>query len=179
MAPLGDIADPGARVRYTARSFPAYRYVPGVHPHPTRDPRGHSYESRPTLNRHSPWDPSEWRGLEDWLYGIDLFNARYFWEAHEAWEGLWAAVPRDSVAGLLVQGLIQIAAALLKLHMKSAAGVVVLSTEGLDRLRHVAQQAPRFMGIDVVATVRAFESYFADSPTTLTAVPLLRLADDE
>src|ERR1035437_2234874 len=66
-------------------------YVPGVHAHPRRDPTGHSYRPAPQLDRHPPWAPEEWRTLDDWLYGVDLFNRFYFWEAHEAWEGLWAA----------------------------------------------------------------------------------------
>ena len=177
MVPLTDIPDPGARVRYSARPFPPYRFVPGVHPHPTRDPHGHSFDPKPTLDRHPPWDPAEWRTLDDWLYGVDLFNAHYFWEAHEAWEGLWAAVPRDSVAGLLVQGLIQIAAALLKLHMGSEAGFVVLSTEGLDKLRHVAQQAPRFMGIEIAVVVDEFAAYLAKDSLTLAEAPVLQFSN--
>src|SRR5712692_9058451 len=99
---LRDIPDPGARgvQRYSQHAFPAYRYVPGLHPHPHRDPAGHSYEPHPTLNRHAPWRVEEWRTRDDWLYGVDLFNFHYFWEAHEEWEGLWAAVERASAPAL-------------------------------------------------------------------------------
>ena len=136
--PVDDLPDPGDRgvPRYSTRSLPRYRYVPGVRPHPTRDPAGHSYESAP--NRHAPWSAEAWRSLQDWLYGVDLFNRFYFWEAHEAWEGLWASVPRGSPPSLLLQGLIQIAAALLKTHMRVPAGARVLCTEGLDKIRCVA-----------------------------------------
>jgi hypothetical protein len=180
MPPIGNLPEPAAATpRYASRPFPAYRYVPGVHPHPTRDARGHSYDPTPTLNRHPAWHPDEWRTLEAWLYGVDLFNAHYFWEAHEAWEGLWAAVPRDSVPALLLQGLIQLAAALLKLHLGSEYGVLVLSREGLDKLRHVAEVAPQFMGLEVGEVTAAYERYF--EPTSrgatlaLTDVPVLRL----
>ena len=180
MSILDDIADPErSPPRYTTRPFPPYRYVPGAHPHPTRDPRGHSYDPQPTLNRHAPWRPEDWRLLDDWLYGIDLFNAHYFWEAHEAWEGLWAAVPRESVAALFLQGLIQLAAALLKRHMGSEHGAVVLSGEGLDKLRHVAAAAPQFMGLDVENVAAAFATFFRSRSSGGQApagdVPVLRL----
>ncbi len=29
------------------KSFPTYAYLPGKHPHPVRDPRGHSYRNEP------------------------------------------------------------------------------------------------------------------------------------
>src|SRR2546426_12089964 len=102
-ARLIEIPDPGDRgvPRYSQRPFPAYRYVPGLHPHPQRDPAGHSYQPKPALNRHAPWSIADWRTLDDWLYGVDLFNHFYFWEAHEAWEGLWAAVERETPPALM------------------------------------------------------------------------------
>ncbi|MGH8654417.1 MAG: hypothetical protein ACREYE_20620 [Gammaproteobacteria bacterium] len=67
--------------RYCARSFPAYRFVPGRNPHPLRDPKGHSYgASRAMATR---FEPSQWRTSTDYLYGVDLFNYCYWWEAHE------------------------------------------------------------------------------------------------
>jgi hypothetical protein len=180
---LHDIPDPGERAvqRYSQRPFPAYRYVPGLHPHPIRDPRGHSYQPVPTLNRHAPWDADEWRTLDDWLYGVDLFNRFYFWEAHEAWEGLWAAAGRDTAPALLLQGLIQIAAALLKTHMGVFLGARTLSAEGLDKLGRVAALQPALLGLDIQQTAAAFASYFApleygQLPDLGPQVPLLRLA---
>jgi len=182
MARLSDISDPGPRGRrYTTRELPPYRYVPGRHPHPTRDPRGHSYEPKPTLNRHAPWRPEDWRELDDWLYGIDLFNAFYFWEAHEAWEGLWAAAERESAPALLLQGLIQIAAALLKAHMGADAGAFLLSHEGIDKLQRAAAEQPRLMGLDVSRLAEAFADYFArdggGGPDS-SPVPILQLGSE-
>jgi predicted metal-dependent hydrolase len=48
---------------------------------------------------------------------MDLFDQRYFWEAHEAWEGLWHQLPRQAPRAQLLQGLIQISAAVLKSHL--------------------------------------------------------------
>jgi predicted metal-dependent hydrolase len=47
-----------------------------------------------------------------YLRGIELFNARQFWESHEAWEEIWLVV--EGVESDFYQGLIQSAAALLK-----------------------------------------------------------------
>lgn len=143
---------------YPARQFPAYRYVPGLHPHPTRDRDGHSYGSPQPVA--ADWDPTAWRTLGEWLFGIDLFNAFFFWEAHESWEALWAAKPRDSVPARLLQGLIQIAAALLKVHLGAAAGAATLSRAGLDKLAAAAGVAPTLLGLDVRATLTLFTHYF-------------------
>jgi hypothetical protein len=182
---VGDLPDPGERGvrRYTQRPLPAYRYVPGVRPHPNRDPAGHSYQPTPTLNRHAPWSPEQWRTLEDWLYGVDLFNAFYFWEAHEAWEGLWAVIERDSAPAWLLQGLIQIAAALLKTHQGVLAGARVLSTEGLDKLGRAAKVHPTLLGLDVLDVSDRFARYFTplrhdQLPAVGPGVPVLRLLDD-
>jgi uncharacterized protein len=181
MTGIGDIPDPGPRRRYSSRDFPGYRFVPGVRPHPLRDPGGHSLASGTALRRHAPWQPEEWRSLDDWLFGVDLFNAHFFWEAHEAWEGLWAAKERTTVPALFLQGLIQIAAAMLKTHLGSLAGVCVLSDEGLEKLRHIAEGTSEMMGLDLPEAIAAFASYFSVAARgelpLLGHAPLLRLCD--
>ena len=179
---IGDLPEPGDRGvrRYSQRPFPAYRYVPGVHPHPNRDAAGHSYEPPPRSSRHAAWDPDGWQRLDDWLYGVDLFNHFYFWEAHEAWEGLWAAAPRGGPSSLLLQGLIQIAAALLKTHMGVAAAARTLSCEGLDKLRHAAAGGARQLGLDLHAVTPRLARYFTalernELPLIGPDVPVLEL----
>jgi hypothetical protein len=142
------------------RPFPAYRYVPGLHPHPVRDPTGHSYQPQPRRSRHAPWDASAWKTLLDWLFGVDLFNAFYFWEAHESWEGLWGAKPRDSAPACLLQGLIQIAAALLKIHLRSSAGADQLSRAGIEKLTATAASCPSLLGLELPETISQFRHYF-------------------
>jgi hypothetical protein len=105
------------------------------------DPRGHSYSNAPAdagdaLNAAAPFtglppDPaSRCRVLtvtlaanSDWLYAIDLFNGGWYWEAHEAWEGLWHALGRTSLEARFVQGLIHLAAAAVKIREGKPAGV--------------------------------------------------------
>ena len=183
--PPGDIPDPGERgvPRYSPRPFPTYRYVPGVHPHPVREPTGHSYQPVLRLTRHAPWHPDDWKRLDDWLAGIDLFNFFYFWEAHETWEGLWATAERGGPAFLLLQGLIQVAAALLKVHMAVGSGARRLSSEGLRKLDRVAARHATLMGLDVGSLSRALARYFApleqgSLPVIGPAVPVLRLAGE-
>ena len=43
------------------------------------------------MERPDPPDPEQWHLCRPYLYGIDLFNDGYYWEAHEVWEGLWHA----------------------------------------------------------------------------------------
>lgn len=155
--------------------------MPGVHPHPVRDPDGHSYQPQPRSNRHAPWEESAWRTVAEWLFGVDLFNAFFFWEAHESWEGLWAAKPRHSVPARMLQGLIQVAAALLKIHLGSLAGAAALSRDGLEKIADTADIRPRLLGLDLRATIIHFTHYFRPLtqrtlPPLDASVPLLLLA---
>ena len=58
-------------------------------PHPRNDPDGHSYDEEEEYLPH--FTAEEWRDCEHYLYGVDLFNQGYWWEAHEAWEAVWLA----------------------------------------------------------------------------------------
>ena len=84
------------------RLFPPYAYLPGRHLHPVRDAGGHSYGIKPTVDI----DGRQW--------GADLFDAGYYWEAHEAWEPFWQAASGSERA--LLKALILLAAAGLKLR---------------------------------------------------------------
>jgi hypothetical protein len=173
MVPLIEIPSPhDSGLRYCpTRTLPPYRYVPGLHPHPVRDPRGHSHGLLGRAERRPPWDPADWRTLADWLYGVDCFNAFFFWEAHESWETLWAAAPRESIPARVLQGLIQIAAALLKIHLGSPTGAATLSREGLDKLSASAALRPMLLGLDLRATSMQFTHYFR--PLTERTLPPL------
>jgi hypothetical protein len=146
-----------------------------------RDPAGHSFQAAARPDRHAPWDAASWRTLVDWLFGVDLFNAFFFWEAHEAWEGLWAAQPRHSLVARFLQGLIQIAAALLKIHLGAVAAAAALARRGLDKLAAAAVEHRLLLGLDLSATIVHFTHYFRPlSQRTLppldASVPPLLLA---
>jgi hypothetical protein len=101
--------------------FPPYAYIPTRFPHPVRDPEGHSYEKwhekvdcsilgTVPIRGQSP----SWRKCRSYLYGIDLFNHGYYWEAHDAWESDWLACGRKGVTADFLKGLIKLAAAGVK-----------------------------------------------------------------
>jgi uncharacterized protein len=100
--------------RAAPRRFPPYAYVPGHRPHPTRHPSGHSHgraEATP-----APMDPAAWQQCAPYLDGLALFDRGYYWEAHEAWEGLWVAAGRHGAVAELLGGLIKLAAAGVKVR---------------------------------------------------------------
>ncbi|MCB1155573.1 DUF309 domain-containing protein, partial [bacterium] len=100
------------------RPFPSYRFIPGRAPHPITHPDGHSHgRPEPVF---APLTERNWRESGEYLFGVDLYNFAYWWEAHEAWEGLWR-VSAEPVAGFL-QGWIQCSGALIKAHMGDEGG---------------------------------------------------------
>jgi uncharacterized protein len=101
------------------REFPPYTYVPGQAPHPVRDPAGHMYGEAPAPAQLLV---EEWWNCEEYLWGIDLFNHGYYWEAHEAWEGLWHAAGRAGPVADFLKGLIKLAAAGVKTREGSLSG---------------------------------------------------------
>lgn len=64
--------------------------------------------------------------------GIEQFNNRHFFEAHETWEEIWLATPEPDKAYL--QGIIQIAAAFHHYGRGNAKGTRSLLEAGLRRL---------------------------------------------
>jgi predicted metal-dependent hydrolase len=85
--------------------------------------------------------------------GRALFNARLFWEAHEAWEEAWMEEEGD--ARLFLQGLIQVAAGYYKAFVqKQPVGCVKLLGTGLDKLRPLSG---RFAGIALAIFVAQVE----------------------
>ncbi len=162
-------------VRYAPkRPFPPYPFLPGRDPHPTNDPRGHSYgvsESKPPYR-----PPQRWRENDEYLFGVDLYNHGYLWEAHEAWESVWHPTKHDTVQAELLQGLIQCAAASLKIPMEQPAGLAKLASLGTARLERVAQSGPTpFMGLDVAGFVRAFRDFATSNPSSIDTRPRIEL----
>lgn len=118
--------------------------MPGETPHPTRDPRGHSYGIHPdTL---ASFNAEDWARCSEYLYGIDLFNHGYWWEAHEALEAVWVAAGRHTEAGSFVQGLIQIAAAELKWFQGYFRPAERLAAKGLEK---ISRRSGIYLGVDV------------------------------
>ncbi len=71
---------------------------------------------------------------EAFATGARLFDAGAFWEAHEAWEERWR-VESDAAERRFLQGLIQVAAAMHKLHvMQSPEPALRLFVKALSKL---------------------------------------------
>ncbi|MGY8825076.1 MAG: DUF309 domain-containing protein [Candidatus Latescibacterota bacterium] len=136
-------------MRYApAVPFPPYAYQPGQTPHPHTHPKGHSYGApEPTA---TPLIEHNWRNNEVYLYGVDLFNYEYYWEAHEAWEGLWKLEESTAHRALFLQGLIQVAAMCIKRRAGNARGVEKLRSKAVLKLRLLCAETP-YMGIDLGA----------------------------
>ena len=157
------------------RPFPPYAFLPGRDPHPTRDPRGHSYGAPEPAIDYAP--PASWRSNDVYLFGVDLYNHGYLWEAHEAWENLWHLAKGDADQASFLQGLIQCSAASLKVPMGQPNGLAKLAQIGTSRLEEVARRAgDRYMGLDVPAFIGAFREFAASSPATIEARPRILLA---
>jgi predicted metal-dependent hydrolase len=76
---------------------------------------------------------SVWRDTR-WLYGLDLFDSAFYWEAHEVWEELWHTLEKPEPDAQLIQGMIQLSACLLTSEMGRAAASTRLLTRALTKL---------------------------------------------
>lgn len=164
--------------RYSDRPLPGYRYVPRLFPHPVNDPEGHSYPTPGSPPPEGLLPPAQWHALEDYRFGVDLFNHYYWWEAHETWEGLWRQAGRSELQALFLQGLIQIAAAHLKRHLGRPTGMLRLFARATDRLNRVAavsEEAP-FMGLAIRPFLRRTHDYFIDASCEYPVLVLSPLA---
>ncbi|MHC4938765.1 MAG: DUF309 domain-containing protein [Planctomycetota bacterium] len=113
--------------------LPPVRFIPGVHPRPTESFAGFDA-------------------------GVDLYHQGYLWEAHEAWETEFKGPD-----GEFIQGLIQMAAMLLKSHMGNETGVRKLYAKCRGKL------AGRCRGIDGPSVVAQLDRFmesrtWADAP---------------
>ncbi|HEY7155371.1 MAG TPA: DUF309 domain-containing protein [Gemmataceae bacterium] len=130
--------------------FPSYTFVPGRAPHPRSDPVGHSFGVEDKVV--SPLDPERWRESRTYLYGLDLLNAQFFWEAHEQFEGLWLACGRRGVVADFLKGLIKLAAAGVK-HLEGRPdGVKSHASRAAELWSGVGAEV--FLGLNVTDLVR-------------------------
>ena len=129
--------------------LPPYSYVPGgPWPHPNSSPQGHSFGHVPSKVA----SPSETSGAIPlrFLRGVALFNAGYYWEAHEVWEGLWHAYGRRGELADVVKALIKLAAAGVKVREGHEHGVRVHARRAADLFASVrGAGASRLLGLDL------------------------------
>lgn len=151
-------------------SLPPYTYVPGRTPHPVSDPRGHSFGLTATpVTEFDPYQPEQ---SPQWCEAVALFEAGYYWEAHEAWEQLWHVVGRRGPVGDCLKGLIKWAAAGVKAYEGRPEGVRRHCQRAAELLSPLTTVAP-IAGLDVAAILsRIHAAPLMDFPqdTSLTDV---------
>ncbi|WP_244441241.1 DUF309 domain-containing protein [Mesorhizobium sp. STM 4661] len=152
------------------KSFPSYAYLPGRQPHPVRDPAGHSYNSEAMLSAAEVSLCSD-----TFLWGLDLFNHGYYWEAHEAWEGLWQVADRGAPLRTLFKGLILLSAAGVKIREGKQAAAVRHAGRAAALLRRLMNTADHFferaLGMSPAALAEHAEAA-ARTPAALQATAL-------
>lgn len=154
--------------------WPPYTYVPGgPFPHPIRDPNGHLHGR---AHDRPPKVPDERSGLGSDVFDFAkrLWNAGYYWEAHEAWESLWHAHGRSGPTADLLKGLIKLAAAGVKVREHQLHGVQSHATRAGGLFESVSQEVgPLWLGMDLdrlklfaeeVGTKRVLEPFSLDLP---------------
>lgn len=150
----------GSLPRYLpGRALPASAHVPGRSSRPATTAIDPGPEPPPG---HAPGldAPAAWRHYPAYLWAVDLYNHGYPWEAHEAWEALWQRAPAGSVVRLMLQALIQCAAAVVHARDGRAAGVAAVGARAVRRLDQVVARAgPRFLGLDVARFRDAFRAW--------------------
>lgn len=122
------------------RPFPARAYLPGVGARPVAEPLD-----------ASPLDPAVWRSCDAYVHGLALFDRGYYWEAHECWEALWILAGRTGPVAELLRGLIQLAAAGVKLRQGRTAGAIALAERARGHFAAVKTNA--LAGLEQAALV--------------------------
>jgi len=136
------------------RPLPSLRYLPG---------KGPKDEERSDIPRFSgkPLRSSDWQGNEAYLYGIDLFNQAYLFEAHEVWEELWFESGRQGPEGCFLKALIQVAAVRLKRALSEPAPAARLADSAkklLLGLPNHGRKGEQYMGLDLSALILQLEA---------------------
>jgi len=86
------------------------------------------------------------------IKGIDLFNKREFYDAHEYWEELWLEYHLDDKK--FIQGLIQLTVAYYHLSTGNNKGALSLLNKSLDKMKLFH---PSNRGIDVKGIIYSID----------------------
>ena len=139
----------GERVRFVPEQpLPPYAHVPGRTPHPVSDPAGHL--AGRARAEPAAIDPDHWPASREYLWGLDLFNHGFYWEAHDGWERLCRVSGADSMVGHFLKGLVKMAAAGMKVREKSIHGVRRHAASAGEVFADVAAEAEsdRYCGLE-------------------------------
>lgn len=147
-------------MRYSARPLPAAAYIPGMSSRADRPP--------PSPPR-AAIDYDRLAADDEFRFGIDLYNHGCPWEAHEAWEPLWFAAPRDRPERALLHGLIHAAAAAVKARSGALAVARDFAASACDYLADATSQQV----IDARAFASALHAWAHDPAQTPPRIALV------
>jgi len=144
--------------------LPAYSFVPGgPWPHPTSSPQGHSFGRE--RSTQAPIDTVNPVHSAPFLRGTALFNAGYYWEAHDAWESLWHAQGRRGVVADVVKALIKLAAAGVKVREGQDHGVRTHASRAADLFESALLDGQSHqLGLNLMQWVERCRQVAADPP---------------
>ena len=117
---------------------------------------------------HAPAEPIEdgrWESSALYRRGVELFNAGYYWEAHEAWEPLWHAHGRRGVIADILRALIKLAAAGVKVLEGRPDGVRTHASRAAALFAQARDEAgPYQLGLDLDEWIDTAASLAASPP---------------
>lgn len=97
-----------------------------------------------------PIAPDRWQESETYQEANRLFDAGFYWEAHEAWERLWHASHRTGPVAKMLKGLIKLAAAGVKIRELRPAGAATHAGRAQSVFQELFHEVgPNFLGQDL------------------------------
>ena len=90
-------------MRRSAEPLPVHRYVPG-------QSSRHPEDAFDGIRAQADVDPRN----AAWVYGLDLAEAGFYWEAHEVLEAVWLKARTGTPERAMIQAIIQLVNAALK-----------------------------------------------------------------
>lgn len=157
-------------MRYTEFKFPNYAHRPGKTTHPNQE-GGHSYQKSEPVTEEL--NAENYRDHEIYLFGLDLYNHQYFWEAHVYWEACWHKVGRKGTVANFLKSLILLSAGRLKDLLNQPEPASTHWLRSVELLESVDSSS--FMGIDTDKLKRDIEKLRESSERGETLQHVLEL----
>ena len=122
--------------------LPGYKHLPGSNPRPDC-----SFLETVAKQAISPTEDRTANSNIAWLYGIRLYNAGYYWESHEILEAVWLNALPNSRERFLLQAVIHLANARLKMKMSRHAAVLRLQKLAMECMVRAIPIPEPLMGV--------------------------------
>jgi len=110
--------------------------------------------------------------------GVDLFNQSRYFEAHEAWEGIWLTAG-DPAEKRFFQGLIMAAGAFLHYQKRECAGASTLLLRSIELLESMGSGHRELRLPDFIAALRALRDDFSSCSFSVPMNDLPRIHRSE